>query len=98
MAKLAGKVAIVTGAAVGMGSEIARVLAREGAAVAANYSRSRREAEATVAAIQAAGGNAEAFKADVADDTAVRTMVDRWPRGGGPRGLSWGHRETRLQA
>jgi 3-oxoacyl-[acyl-carrier protein] reductase len=73
---LNGKVALVTGAARGVGREIAASLAREGAAVAVNYRTSPQDAESLVAEITAAGGKAKAYAADVADFTAVQAMVD----------------------
>jgi NAD(P)-dependent dehydrogenase (short-subunit alcohol dehydrogenase family) len=72
---LAGKVALVTGAARGVGREIAVTLAAEGAVVAVNYASSADDAHAVVAAIEAAGGKAIACAADVGDDAAVRQMV-----------------------
>src|SRR5262245_47185130 len=77
MGKLDGKVAIVTGAAVGMGREIAITFGREGAAVVVNYSRSRAEAGETARLVAAAGGQPLVVAADVADDAAVRAMVAR---------------------
>jgi 2-hydroxycyclohexanecarboxyl-CoA dehydrogenase len=74
---LQGKVALVTGAGRDIGREIATVLAREGAAVAVNYSRSKDAAEATAEAIRAAGGRALAVEADVADYAAVQRMIGR---------------------
>jgi 3-oxoacyl-[acyl-carrier protein] reductase len=65
MGKVQGKVAIVTGGAKGIGSAIAKALAAEGAAVVVNYARSKDAAEATVKAIEAAGGRAVAAQADV---------------------------------
>lgn len=65
MKKLEGKVAVVTGASKGIGAEIARQLAAEGAAVVVNYASSKEGAEKVVAAIEAAGGKAIAVKADV---------------------------------
>ena len=55
MAKLDGKVAVVTGASKGIGAEIARNLASEGAAVVVNYASDREGAERVVKAIEAAG-------------------------------------------
>ncbi len=72
---LDGSVVIVTGGGRGIGAAICRVLGREGATVAVNYSASRDKAEAVVAEITAAGGKAKAFGADVRDEAAVRTMV-----------------------
>src|SRR5713226_4202392 len=65
--KLKDKVAIVTGAGRGIGVAIARGLAREGAAVVVNYSRSAAQAEGVVRDIRAANGKAIAVEADVKD-------------------------------
>jgi NAD(P)-dependent dehydrogenase (short-subunit alcohol dehydrogenase family) len=74
---LEGRVALVTGAARDVGREIALGLSAEGAAVAVNYNSSADAAQAVVDEIKAKGGRAIAVKADVADFTAVRQMVDR---------------------
>lgn len=74
---LAGKAAIVTGGGTGVGRATGLRLARAGAAVLVNYSRSRDEAEATVREIAALGGRAIAHQADVADDDACRRMATR---------------------
>ena len=74
--QLKGKIALVTGAASGVGREIVESLAREGASVAINYRSSGKEAEELAAAIAAKGGRAKAYQSDVADFAAVRTMVD----------------------
>jgi len=73
---LNGRVALVTGAGRGVGREIAASLAREGARVAVNYRSSAADAESLVAEITAAGGQAKAYAADVADFAAVTAMVD----------------------
>jgi NAD(P)-dependent dehydrogenase (short-subunit alcohol dehydrogenase family) len=72
---LKGKVALVTGGARDIGREIAVQLAAEGATVAVNYLKSKADADATVAAIRQAGGQATAYPADVADHEAVTAMV-----------------------
>ncbi|BAC91447.1 3-oxoacyl-[acyl-carrier-protein] reductase [Gloeobacter violaceus] len=71
---LTGKVALVTGAGRGIGRACALALASEGAAVAVNYSRSEEAAQQVVAAIEAAGGQAVALKADVADPEQVERL------------------------
>ncbi len=72
---LKGKVALVTGAARDVGREIAMSLAAEGASVAVNYNGSHEGAEAVVADILKAGGQAKAYKADVANFAEVEAMV-----------------------
>jgi NAD(P)-dependent dehydrogenase (short-subunit alcohol dehydrogenase family) len=72
---LTGKVALVTGAARDVGAEISRALASLGAAVAVNYNSSAGKAEALVHEIRAAGGRAKAYRADVADHDAVKSMA-----------------------
>jgi NAD(P)-dependent dehydrogenase (short-subunit alcohol dehydrogenase family) len=73
---LQGKIALVTGAASGVGREIAQTLAAEGAGVAVNYRSSEKEAAALVTDITAKGGSAKAYRADVSDFAAVTAMVD----------------------
>lgn len=75
MAQLVGKVALVTGAAVGIGRAIAVAYAREGAKVVVNYSKSRKEAEETARLVRQAGGESHLIQADVAQDKQVRAMV-----------------------
>ena len=72
--RLAGKRAVVTGSSRGVGAEIARRLASEGASVAVNYRASGDEAEKVVRSISRRGGRAFAVKADVSDPTGVRRM------------------------
>ncbi len=73
---LEGKVAVVTGASRGIGRAIALELARRGAAVVVNYNRAADKAQEVVAAIRAAGGQAEAFQADVADFQQAKALID----------------------
>ena len=73
---LQGKVALVTGAASGVGRDIAACLAAEGASVAVNYRSSEKEAAGLVGEITAKGGRAKAYQTDVSDFAAVTAMVD----------------------
>jgi 3-oxoacyl-[acyl-carrier protein] reductase len=70
------KVAIVTGAARGIGAAVARRLASDGFAVAINYASSSKEADALVAELAAKGAKAIAVKADVASPDDVRAMFE----------------------
>jgi 3-oxoacyl-[acyl-carrier protein] reductase len=75
--ELAGKVALVTGAARNIGRAIALSLADAGAAVMVNANTSEAGAKETVALIEAAGGRAVYCLADVTDAPAVEGMVAR---------------------
>ncbi len=72
---LAGHVTLVTGASRGIGRSIALTLAAQGAEVVVNYANSPDAAEAVVAEIQAAGGKAWSYQANVADEEQVELMV-----------------------
>ena len=70
--RLDNKVALITGAASGLGAAIATALSQAGAAVAVHGNR--RPADETATAITAAGGRAEAFQADLSSTTAAETL------------------------
>src|SRR5438105_8522759 len=72
--KLAGKVAVVTGASKGIGAAIAKQLADEGAAVVVNYSSSKEGADRVVTEITGNGGKAVAVQANVAKEADVRRL------------------------
>jgi 3-oxoacyl-[acyl-carrier protein] reductase len=74
---LTRKVALVTGAATGIGRAVAIRFAARGLAVAINYSRSEDDAGQTLAEVQRHGVPAILCRANVADDAAVRAMVKR---------------------
>jgi 3-oxoacyl-[acyl-carrier protein] reductase len=77
MAPAMTRCAIVTGASRGIGSVVAKRLARDGFATVVNYAGSAAEAEAVVGEIEAAGGVASALQADVADPAAVHALFEK---------------------
>ena len=76
MGRLSGKIALVTGAGRGIGAQIAKSFAAEGATVVVNYSGSEQAAAKTVSDIEAAGGIAESYKCNVADYNASAQMIN----------------------
>src|ERR1700760_1530516 len=76
MTNLDGRRALVTGASRGIGAEVVRRLAADGARVAFTYGRSSTEADKLVAEVTGSGGTAIAIQADSADGEQVAKSVD----------------------
>jgi 3-oxoacyl-[acyl-carrier protein] reductase len=74
MSKLAGKVAVVTGASKGIGASIAEHLAEEGASVVVNYATSKSGADAVVKKITGKGGKAIAVQGDVSKSKDITKL------------------------
>jgi 3-oxoacyl-[acyl-carrier protein] reductase len=72
---LTGKVALVTGAAKGIGAGIAKAMAAAGASVVVNFATDRPGAERVVADIKAAGGNGFAIQANVSVVAEVQRLL-----------------------
>ena len=82
MLDLANKVAVVTGSSRGIGAAIAALLAAQGAKVVVNHRNSAAGAEAVVAAIKQAGGEAVVIQADVSQfeeaERLIKTTIDTY--------------------
>ena len=74
MSKLAGKIAVVTGASKGIGASIAEHLAAEGASVVVNYASSKSGADAVVKRITDKGGKAISVQADVSKPEDIKRL------------------------
>jgi 3-oxoacyl-[acyl-carrier protein] reductase len=70
--------ALITGSSRGIGRAIAERLAKEGYTVLINYHSHPEAAEATKAAIEAAGGQAELLPFDVTDGAAIKAALSAW--------------------
>lgn len=76
MSRFAGRVTLVTGASRGLGATLAARFAAEGASVAVHYRVQQRKADALVAQIRDAGGQASAHAADLSDPDAHERLID----------------------
>lgn len=74
---LSGKVAIITGAATGIGQGIAVGFAQAGASIVVDYVGKGNTADDTLNKIKAAGGNAIAVDADISDPAQVQNLIDK---------------------
>ncbi len=81
--RLAGKVAVVTGASSGIGRGIAERLAQDGATVVVNYGKSAGKAKEVVTGIESRGGNAFALQADMSQVNDIRRLFQRSMERGG---------------
>lgn len=81
---LQDKVVLITGAARGIGATAAKLFALHGAQVVVNYRQAAADAQAVVDEIVAGGGRAMAVRADVADEAAVKQLVETIGHAWGP--------------
>ncbi len=81
----ASKVALVTGAASGIGRAIALALAQAGYDLAINYSRSEDEIRKTEALVKQAGRSVTVIRADVSDEAQVEAMIQEFEQAYGGR-------------
>ena len=84
MQNLQGKIALVTGAGLGIGQAIAIELARQGARVAVHYSHSEKGALETVGQIRESGGQAQPFQADLSQVSECRRLIASVTEQSGP--------------
>jgi 3-oxoacyl-[acyl-carrier protein] reductase len=82
--KLAGKVAVVTGASKGIGASIAKHVAEAGASVVVNYASSKAGADRVVEEITSKGGRAVAVQANVAKKAEIERLFAETKRAFGP--------------
>jgi NAD(P)-dependent dehydrogenase (short-subunit alcohol dehydrogenase family) len=75
--RLRNKVAVITGASLGIGSAIALALGKEGAAVAVDYRSHSEEAEQIVEQIEGFGGRAISVRADVSSPEDVKNLIHK---------------------
>ena len=80
MGLLAGRTALVTGGSRGLGRAICVALAREGAAVAFNYSKDEEAAAETLRGIEACGVRGWSFKVSVLDRVGMQALVKQLPQ------------------